>query len=131
MWPLRHPHHQSQPYPAWLESSSQDQTFPGGGHSSPSDAALLACFFTQNRSRFLWGNPPLDLRCQPPPMEDIPGGSEGKASAYNVGDLGLILESGSFPGEGNGNLLQYSCLENSMDVGSWWAIPHGVPKSWT
>ena len=83
MWPLRPatPHPQSQSYPAWQESSSQDQAFPGGRHSSPSDAALLACFLTQNRFRFLWGNPLIDLRCQPPPMEDIPGGSDGKASA--------------------------------------------------
>ena len=43
------------------------------------------------------------------------GGSEGKASAYNVGDLGSIPELGRSPGEGNGNPLQYSCLENPMD----------------
>ena len=45
----------------------------------------------------------------------FPGGSEGKASAYNVGDLGSIPELGRSPGEGNGNPLQYSCLENPMD----------------
>ena len=44
--------------------------------------------------------------------------------------LGLIPRSGIFPGEGNGNLLQYSCLENSMDRGAWWATVHGVTKSW-
>ena len=43
----------------------------------------------------------------------------GKESAYNVGDLGLIPGSGRSPGEGNGNLLQYACLENSMDRGAW------------
>ena len=43
--------------------------------------------------------------------------------------LGLIPGSGRFPGEGNGNLLQYSCLENSMDRGAWWATVHGVTKS--
>ena len=48
-----------------------------------------------------------------------PGGSEGKVSAYNVGDLGSIPGSGRSPGEGNGNPLQYSCLENSMDGGAW------------
>ena len=48
-----------------------------------------------------------------------PGGSEGKASVYNVGDLGSIPGSGRFPGEGNGNPLQYSCLENPMDAGAW------------
>ena len=45
----------------------------------------------------------------------FPGGSEGKASACNAGDPGLILGSGRFAGEGNGNPLQYSCLENPMD----------------
>ena len=47
------------------------------------------------------------------------GGSDGKASAYNVGDLGSILGLGRSPGEGNGNPLQYSCLENSMERGAW------------
>ena len=51
----------------------------------------------------------------------FPGGSDGKESACNAGDLGLIPGSGRSPGEGNGNLLQYSCLENSMDRGTWWA----------
>ena len=50
---------------------------------------------------------------------DFPGGSDGKASVYNVGDLGSIPGSGRFPGEGNGNPLQYSCLENPMDGGAW------------
>ena len=54
-----------------------------------------------------------------------------KASACNVGDLGLIPGSGRSPGEGNGNSLQYSCLENLMDGGVWWATVHGVTKSWT
>ena len=44
-----------------------------------------------------------------------------KASAYNAGDPGSIPESGRSPGEGNGNTLQYSCLENPMDGGAWWA----------
>ena len=55
----------------------------------------------------------------------------GKASAYNVGDLGSIPGLGRSPGEGNGNLLQYSCLEKPMDGGAWWAIVHGVAKSRT
>ena len=61
---------------------------------------------------------------------DFPGGSDGKASAYNVGDLGSIPGSGRSPGEGNGNLLQYSCLENPMDGGAWQATVHEVAKSW-
>ena len=49
----------------------------------------------------------------------FPGGSEGEASAYNVGDLGSIPGLGRSPGEGNGNPLQYSCLKNPMDRGAW------------
>ena len=52
----------------------------------------------------------------------FPGGSDGKASACNAGDLGSVPGLGRSPGEGNGNTLQYSCLENSMDRGAWWAI---------
>ena len=50
---------------------------------------------------------------------DFPGGSDGKASAYNAGDLGSIPGSGRSPREGNGNPLQYSCLENPMDGETW------------
>ena len=50
---------------------------------------------------------------------DFPAGSDGKASAYNAGYPGSITGSGKSPGEGNGNSLQYSCLENPMDGGSW------------
>ena len=59
----------------------------------------------------------------------FPGGSEVKASAWNVGDLGSIPGWGRFPGEGNGNPLQYSCLENPMDGGAWWATVHRVARS--
>ena len=54
-----------------------------------------------------------------------------KASASNEGDLGSIPGSGRSPGEGNGNPLQYSCLENPMDGGAWWATVHRVAKSQT
>ena len=60
-----------------------------------------------------------------------PGGSEDKASARNAGDLGLIPGWGRSPGEGNGNPLQFSCLENPMDRGAWQATVHGVANSWT
>ena len=60
----------------------------------------------------------------------FPGGSEVKASACNAGDLGSIPGSRSSPGERNGNPLQYSCLENPMDRGAWWATVHGVATSW-
>ena len=61
----------------------------------------------------------------------FPGGSDGKDSACNAGDLGSIPGSGRYPGEGNGNALQYSGLENPMDRGAWQATVHGVAKSWT
>ena len=78
---------------------------------------------------------PWDLRC---PIEKklhfhkrygFPGGSEVKASACNVGDLGSIPGLGRSPGEGNGNPLQYPCLENLMDRGAWWAAVYGVIES--
>ena len=71
------------------------------------------------------------LRLELMPELGFPGGSEVKASACNVGDLGSIPGLGRSPGEGNGNPLQYSCLENSMDGGAWWAIVHGLAKSRT
>ena len=56
------------------------------------------------------------------------GGSDGKESVCNVRDLGSIPGSGRFPGEGNGKLLQYSCLRTPMDRGVWWATVHGSQK---
>ena len=61
----------------------------------------------------------------------FPGGSEVKAYACNAGDLGLIPGLGRSSGEGNGNPLQYSCLENPMGRGAGWATVHGVTKSRT
>ena len=61
----------------------------------------------------------------------FPGGSVVKNLPANAGDEGSIPGSGRSPEEGNGNSLQYYCLENSMDRGAWWAIVHGAAKSWT
>ena len=64
----------------------------------------------------------------------FPNGSAGKESACNTGDtgdVGLIRGLGRSCGEGDGNPLQYSCLENPMDRGAWWAAVRGVPKSRT
>ena len=61
----------------------------------------------------------------------FPSGSEGKEPACNAEDPGSIPGSGRSPGEGNGNPLQYSCLENPMDRGAWQAVVHGVAKSQT
>ena len=66
-------------------------------------------------SKFLTGTPITKDRFN----RDFPGGSDGKASAYNAGDLDSIPQLGRPPGEGNSNPLQYSCLENPMDGGAW------------
>ena len=66
--------------------------------------------------KFIWG---------------FPGGLDDKESACNAGDQGLIPGSGRSPREGNGNPVQYSGLENSMDRGDWWATIYGVTKSLT
>ena len=64
-------------------------------------------------------------------MEIFPGGLDGKESACNVGDLGSIPDLGRSPGGGHSNSLQFSCLENLMDRGVWWATVHGISKSQT
>ena len=61
----------------------------------------------------------------------LPGGSDSEESSYNAGDPGLISGLGRSPGEGNGNPLQYSCLENPNDRGAGQATVHRVTKSWT
>ena len=61
----------------------------------------------------------------------FPGVSDGKESACNAGDPGLIPGLGSSPGEGNGYPIQYSCLENFIDRGAWWATVLGVAKNQT
>ena len=64
-------------------------------------------------------------------MMEFPGGSDSKESACNAGDVSSIPGLGRSPGEGNGYPFQYSCLENSMDRGAWWATVHGVAMSRT
>ena len=59
----------------------------------------------------------------------FPGGSDDKESAFHAGDLGLIPGSERAPGEGNGYPLQYSCLENPIDIGAWSATVLGIAKS--
>ena len=75
------------------------------------------------------------FRCHPPqPQVGFPGGSVGKESACNAGDCLQCRRPrfdpsvGRFPGEGNGNPLQHSCLGNPMDRGAWWATVHGVTR---
>ena len=77
-----------------------------------------------------WRCPSSPLFCQPLfcsfCVPGFSGGSDGKEFACNVGDLGLIPGLRRSPGEGNGNLLQYSCLESSMNRGAWQATVHGI-----
>ena len=61
--------------------------------------------------------------------QDFPGGSDDKASVYKAGDLGSSPGLGRSPGEGNGNPLQDSCLENPMDRGAWQATVHSIAES--
>ena len=63
-------------------------------------------------------------------FNNVHGGSDSKESACNAGDPGSIPALGRSPRKGNGNPLQYSCLENSMDGRLWWTVVHGVTKSW-
>ena len=63
--------------------------------------------------------------------QGFPSGSVGKESACNAGDQGLIPGLGRSPGEGNGNPLQYSCLEKSMNREAWQVTVHGITKSRT
>ena len=64
-------------------------------------------------------------------IQGFPGSAVGKNPPANAGDADSIPGSGRSPGEGNDNLFQYSCLENSMDRGVWQAIVYGIAKRWT
>ena len=66
-----------------------------------------------------------------PVFLDFSGGSDDKESACSVGDLGSVPGLGRSSGEGNGYSFQYSCLENSMNRGAWWATVPGIAKGWT
>ena len=86
------------------------------------DCRLTFQVFAKSKSNHLYY---LNMKCI------IPGGSDGKESACNAEDLGSISGLGRPPGEGHGNPLQYSYLENPMDSEAWQATVHGVAKSWT
>ena len=83
----------------------------------PSSGRLFPCYFYFNI--FIMSDCQAAFIMLIIQTKDFPGGSECKASAYNAGDPGSIPGSGRPPGEGNGNPLQYSCLENPMDRGAW------------
>ena len=91
---------------------------------------LLVLSFTEHMF-LIQIKPYLSIRSSPGSSEGLPCGSDGKESACSVGDLGSISGFERSPGVGNGNILQYSCLENSMDREAWWVTVHGVTKSQT
>ena len=95
---------------------SSPNLFPSGNHSFILSICVLFLFCYSNSFYFL---------------DCFPGDSDDKASACSVGDPGSTPGSGRCPGEGNGNPHEYSCLENSMGRGVWWAVVHRVTKSWT
>ena len=101
---------------------------PGGSHSFtrfPTHVGLL------EMNSLLFRMPFLVLRCCVKIYTTwvFPDGSDSKESACNAGHPGLILESGRSPGEGHGNPIQYSCLENTTDRGAWQGSVHRVTKS--
>ena len=107
--------------------------------SLPPLSALQVCFpplwpFLSSLSQALSPLLPLLVPLGWPPLlfwVGFPGGSDSNESACNAGDPGSIPGSGRSPGGGHGNPLQYSCLENPMDRGAWWATVHGVANSRT
>ena len=112
----------------WLDLLALEGTFKSLLQHHSSKASILQCsaFFTVQLS-----HPYMTTVCKLPlPLYKLgfPGGSEGKESACRVGDPGLIPGSGISLGEGNGNPLQYSCLENPMDRGAWLAPVYGVAR---
>ena len=90
---------------------------------------MLQLTFQAYLLTWVWKIPWRRDRLPTPVFLGFPGGSDGKESTCNVGDLGSILGLGRSPGGRHGNPLQYSCLENPMDGGEWWATVHGVTKS--
>ena len=96
---------------------------------------LSSCFYTttactipMSQALCYQTDPQYNLSNEDLANVDFPGGSDGKVSVYNVGDPGSIPGLGRSPGEGNGNPLQYYCLENPMDRGAWQATVHGVAE---
>ena len=101
-----------------MTKPSLDSSASGEDNVSSSSLTFLASTHMQ-RSRDRLREREAELLRTPPPHGGFPGGSEGKVSACKAGDLGSIPGSGRSPGEGNGNPLQYSRLENPMDGGAW------------
>ena len=96
-----------------------DSAFPQEAHSLVSPKKMTRLLKNISATSFLLS---ISHYC-------FPGGSDGKESACNAGNLGSVPGLGRSPGERNGNPLQDSCLENPMDRGAWWATVHGVTKN--
>ena len=112
--------------------SISEMEFPGRGqlnHSQVESWSRAVCDAAEPESG--QGGSGLGLHLVGLISGDLHGGSDGKEFSCNAGDLGLIPGSGRSPGEGHGNPLQYSCLENPMERGACWAIVHRVAQSQT
>ena len=111
-----------------------DHVCAGLGSTSLTHQHFLKVTTTMSQDELSVG-PLADLSVQQPHAITVkpsfPAGSEGRASAYNAGDPGSIPGWGRSSGDGNGNPLPYSCLENPADGGAWWATVHGAAKSQT
>ena len=139
--PLNPAHQKSVRNPLWestfplLGKSPVGRQFPStsqggeetGGPSSPGSEQRWAGALGKRRSLQL--KTPYLQRWNFTKAPRSPHSSVGKESTCIAGDLGSIPGSGRFPGEGNGNPLEYSCLENPMDKGAWQATVHGVPRA--
>ena len=102
--------------PSWGSLPPHPHSTPPGHHRAPSSAPGAVPQIPASYLFYTWASPV---------------NSGGKESACNAGDRGSIPVLGRSPGGAHGNPLQYSCLENPMNRGAWWATVHGVAKSWT
>ena len=110
------------------------ERFPGAGNDNPLQYSFLENFIDRGAWQSMgsqWVGHNWAIEHTHKRGKGFPGGSLGKELACNAGDAGLIPESGWSPGGGHGNPLQYSCLENPVDRGAWWATVHSVTKSQT
>ena len=108
--------HLAEPFPPLFSRAPGRFSLHVGQHSNECASSLGVLVRVLNPAS--WKNAPK--------LISLPRGSAGKDSACNVGDLGWIPGLGRSPGKANGNLLQYSCLENSMGRGTLWVTVHGV-----
>ena len=100
-------------------------------YQSKGSKNLILVTYLKNHFFFLWSIYLTSVTLYWENFTSCIGSSDGKESACNIGDPGSIPGLERSPGERNGYTLQYSCLENPMDRGTWWATVHGVAKSWT